>query len=144
MRRVIIRTIQLASVSSVLFSGAAHAQVDEIVVTAQKRVQNVQDVGISVAAFGAEQLEELGISSADDIADSVAGVQIYNYRGKGQPSFVIRGVGTQDFAPNMAPTAAVYVDEVYLGSNIVTGFNIFDVERAAGNLVWTQHHGWRG
>lgn len=130
MRFPFTRTMMLASASAVLIGGTAHAQqVDEIVVTAQKRSQDVQDVGISVAAFGAEQLAKMGVSTADKIADSVAGVQIYNYRGKSQPSFIIRGVGTQDFAPNTAPTAAVYVDEVYLGSNIVTGFSIFDVER---------------
>lgn len=135
----------LCGTAAIFLGGAAHAQdqqapVDEtrsveansnvIVVTAQKREQDVQDVGISIAAFGAGQLEALGIASADDIADSVSGIQVYNYRGKGQPSFIIRGVGTQDFAPNTSPTAAVYVDEVYLGSNIVTGFNIYDVERA--------------
>lgn len=130
MRVSFTRAVMLASAPAALLGGAAHAQqVDDIVVTAQKRSQDVQDVGISVAAFGAEQLAKMGVSTADKIADSVAGVQIYNYRGKSQPSFIIRGVGTQDFAPNTAPTAAVYVDEVYLGSNIVTGFSIFDVER---------------
>ncbi len=114
---------------SVFSVGAAHAQVDEIVVTSQKREQNVQDVGIAVTAFGDEQIRAAGISTADNVADSISGVQIYNYRGKSQPSFVVRGVGTQDFAPNTSPTAAVYIDEVYLGSNIVTGFQIFDVER---------------
>lgn len=114
---------------TVLSVSAAQAQVEQIVVTAQKREQNAQDVGIAVTAFGEEQIRAAGISTADNVADSISGVQIYNYRGKSQPSFVVRGVGTQDFAPNTAPTAAVYIDEVYLGSNIVTGFQIFDVER---------------
>ncbi|MFC3053772.1 TonB-dependent receptor [Kordiimonas pumila] len=121
----------LMSVSPVIAQSESNEpfRLEEIVVTAQKREQNVQDVGIAVAAFGGEELRSLRVSSADGIADSVSGVQIYNYRGKSQPSFVVRGVGTQDFAPNTAPTAAVYIDEVYLGSNIVTGFQIFDVER---------------
>lgn len=119
----------LCVLPSVFSVGAAHAQVDEIVVTSQKREQNVQDVGIAVTAFGDEQIRAAGISTADNVADSISGVQIYNYRGKSQPSFVVRGVGTQDFAPNTSPTAAVYIDEVYLGSNILTGFQIFDVER---------------
>ncbi|QIB65113.1 TonB-dependent receptor [Kineobactrum salinum] len=110
-------------------AGLAQAQIEEVVVTAQKREQNAQDVGIAVTAFGESEVRAMRLTSADDIADSVSGVQIYNYRGKSQPSFVIRGIGTQDFAPNSAPTAAVYIDEVYLGSNIVTGFQIFDVER---------------
>lgn len=115
--------------SLLVMTNGANAQVEVIEVTSQKRVQNIQKVGIAVSAFSDEDLESLGVDSAENIADSVSGVQVYNWRGKGQPSFVIRGIGTQDFAPNSAPTAAVYIDEVYLGSNIVTGFQIFDVER---------------
>lgn len=119
----------LGSASMLVSAGIAQAQIEEVVVTAQKREQNAQDVGIAVTAFGESEVRAMRLSSADDIADSVSGVQVYNYRGKSQPSFVIRGIGTQDFAPNSAPTAAVYIDEVYLGSNVVTGFQIFDVER---------------
>jgi iron complex outermembrane receptor protein len=124
-----MRSWLFGGVSVMVSTGAAHAQIEEIVVTAQKREQNMQDVGIAVTAFGESEIRSMRLSSADDIADSISGVQVYNYRGKSQPSFVVRGVGTQDFAPNSAPTAAVYIDEVYLGSNIVTGFQIFDVER---------------
>lgn len=104
------------------------AQLDEIVVTAQKRDQSLQDVGVSIAAFTGDQLKDLGVTSAQQIAESVSGVQVYSYLGR-QPTFVIRGVGVQDFAPNVAPAAAVYLDEVYLGSNILTGFQIFDTDR---------------
>lgn len=100
----------------------------EIVVTAQKRDQNLQDVGLSVSALDDRQLRELGISSAQQVSESVAGVQVYNYLGS-QPTFVIRGIGVQDFAPNIAPAAALYLDEVYLGSNILSGFQVFDTER---------------
>ncbi len=119
----------VGSTSIALAIGSVHAQIEIVEVTAQKRTQNMQDVGIAVSAFSGDDLESLGVDSAEHIADSVSGVQVYNWRGKGQPSFVIRGIGTQDFAPNSAPTAAVYIDEVYLGSNIVTGSQIFDVER---------------
>lgn len=125
-----VRNLLLSGVSLTLLAGGAHAQaVEEVVVTAQKREQNLQDVGIAVSAFGEDQIQALGIGTAENIADNVSGVQVYQYRGKGQPSFVVRGVGTQDFAPNTSPTAAVYLDEVYLGSNIVSGAQIFDVSR---------------
>lgn len=106
----------------------ADDQLSEIVVTAQKRDQNLQDVGVSIAAFTGDQLKDLGVTSAQQISKSVSGVQVYSYLGR-QPTFVIRGVGVQDFAPNVAPAAAVYLDEVYLGSNILTGFQIFDTDR---------------
>lgn len=101
---------------------------EEVVVTAQKRDQSLQEVGLSVTALGAEQLRALGITSAQQISESVAGVQVYNYTGS-QPTFVIRAIGVQDFAPNIAPAAALYLDEVYLGSNILSGFQVFDTER---------------
>lgn len=109
-------------------SAPAADQLGEIVVTAQKRDQNLQDVGVSIAAFTGDQLKDLGVTSAEQVAESVSGVQVYSYLGR-QPTFVIRGVGVQDFAPNVAPAAAVYLDEVYLGSNILTGFQIFDTDR---------------
>lgn len=130
MTRDCVRRRLLYGVALAFLAGAAEAQtIEEVVVTAQKREQNLQDVGIAVSAFGEEQIKALGISTADNIADSVSGVQVFHYRGKGQPAFVVRGVGTQDFAPNTSPTAAVYLDEVYLGSNIVSGSQIFDVSR---------------
>jgi iron complex outermembrane receptor protein len=107
---------------------ASGDRLDEIVVTAQKRDQNLQDVGVSIAAFTGDQLKDLGVTSAERISESVPGVQVYSYLGR-QPTFVIRGIGVQDFAPNVAPAAAVYLDEVYLGSNILTGFQIFDTDR---------------
>lgn len=108
---------------------AISAEIEEIIVTAQKREQNMQDIGIAVSAFNADQIRDLGIKSADEIGSSISGVQVYNFRGKGAPSFVVRGIGTQDFAPNSSPTAAVYLDEVYLGSNVISGFQVFDVDR---------------
>jgi len=101
---------------------------EEVVVTAQKRSQSVQEVGLSIAALSDEQLRAFGITSAQQVSESVAGVQVYNYTGS-QPTFVIRAIGVQDFAPNIAPAAALYLDEVYLGSNILSGFQVFDTER---------------
>ncbi len=103
-------------------------QVETLVVTAQKREQSVQDVPLSVTAYGSEQIRALGLQSGADVANAVSGVQVYNFRG-GAPTFVVRGIGTQDFEPNTAPAAATYVDEVYLGSNILTGLAVFDTER---------------
>ncbi len=129
-----LRLLLLASASAVVTvaaDGEAHAQsseLEEIIVTAQKREQNLQDVGIAVSAFGEAEVRALGVTAGHQIADSVAGVQVYNFMGS-QPMFVIRGVGVQSFTPNLAPAAATYVDEVYYGSNILTGFTTFDIAR---------------
>lgn len=126
----------LLATTALIIPGTVYAQaetadegsVPEIIVTAQKRNQNLQDVGLAISALGSEQLRNLGVKSAEEVSGSVAGVQVYSYIGS-QPTFVVRGIGVQDFSPNIAPTAAVYLDEVYLGSNIISGFQVFDTER---------------
>ena len=109
-------------------SQASPEQLETVFVTAQKREQNLQDVPVSVTTFGEAQIRDLGLQSGADLANFVSGVQVFNFR-DGAPTFVVRGIGTQDFEPNTAPAAATYVDEVYLGSNILTGLAVFDMER---------------
>ena len=52
---------------------------EEIIVTAQKREQNLQDVGISVTAFSGEQLDNLGATNTTDITQQVPGLQLFTY-----------------------------------------------------------------
>ena len=117
-----------------LAAGATQAeedifQIEEVVVTAQKRAQSVQDVGISLTAIGGEELKNLGVQNLADVTNIVSGVELYDDTGGGQPTWVIRGVGLSDFNPNNTPTAAVYVDEVYMGYNAMGGAAMFDIER---------------
>ncbi len=101
----------------------------EILVTAQRREQNIQDVPIAISAFGGERLQELGISSVDELTQFVPGAELFDDRGSGQPSWVIRGVGLADFNSNNTPTAAVYYDDFYLTSNVMGGVATFDIDR---------------
>lgn len=108
---------------------ASAAPIEEIVVTAQKRSESLQDVGIAIAAFDGERLTELGALSLRDVPNFVPNVQLFDEYGTGQPTWVIRGVGLADFSANNTPTAAIYVDDVYLTSNVMGGLMLFDVER---------------
>lgn len=101
-------------------------QLETVVVTAQKRAQDLQEVGLTIHAFDGDDARILRINEGQDVGDAIAGVHVYNFMGS-QPMFVIRGVGVQSFTPNLAPAAASYVDEVYYGSNILTGFSVFDI-----------------
>jgi iron complex outermembrane receptor protein len=105
------------------------AGIEEILITAQKREQNLQDVGIAVDTLRGEDLRALGANSLADVTRFATNVQLYDEYGGGQPTWVIRGVGLQDFNPNNTPTAAVYVDDVYLTSNVMGAQSLFDVER---------------
>lgn len=100
-----------------------------IVVTSQKREQRLQDVPLSVQAFTEEELKGLGIDSSTDIANAVTNVQLNAAGGNGNQIITIRGIGLNDFALNNTPTAAVHIDEVALGSNAMTNFTVFDLER---------------
>ena len=113
----------------VMSSGTAMAQSDEIIVTAQKRDQSIQDVSIAMTAFDSEALNELGLTSLENVTSVVPGVELFDDRGAGQPTWVIRGVGLADFNANNTPTAAIYYDEAYMVSNAMGGIGLYDVER---------------
>ncbi|MBB6522227.1 TonB-dependent receptor [Pseudoteredinibacter isoporae] len=102
---------------------------EEVVVTAQKRDQSSQDIPISVSAFSAEQISKLGNTGLQELAKNVAGAEIFDDRGSGQPTWVIRGVGLADFNPNNTPTAAIFYDEAYMFSNVLGGIGLFDIQQ---------------
>jgi iron complex outermembrane recepter protein len=108
----------------------AHSQVlEEVIVTAQKRAENLQQVGIAADIFTADDLRSVGANSLADVTKFATNVQLYDEYGTGQPTWVIRGVGLQDFNANNTPTAAIYVDDVYMSSNVMGGQALFDLER---------------
>ena len=104
------------------------AQLEEIVVTAQKRAESLQDVPISVQAFTGENLDELGIQSAEDIMLFVPNAAILP-QGGSKINYFIRGVGTADFHLNVVGAVGVYLDDVALNSPFAVTFNTFDMER---------------
>jgi iron complex outermembrane receptor protein len=101
-----------------------------VVVTAQKKEENLQDVGVSVTAYSGEQLQVLGFVNSSDLIVQTPGLQASGFGGGAIQSFSIRGVGQNDFAAHQEAPIALYVDEVYQISNVSTRFSLFDVERA--------------
>ena len=125
-----IRCLSVTTITAFLGTwNPANAQPDELVVTAQKREQNIHDVPIAISAFDSETLHELNITSLQDVTNIMPNVELFDDRGAGQPTWVIRGVGLADFNSNNTPTAAIYNDEVYLVSNSLGGVGLFDIER---------------
>ncbi len=94
--------------------GAVEAS-GEIVVTAQKRVQNVQDVPISIAVVSGEELQEQGSASLVDYAGYVPGMNVSNGGTPGQTTITLRGV-----APlNASQTVGIYLDDAPVGSSAI-------------------------
>lgn len=102
---------------------------DVIVVTAQKREQNILDVGATVTAIGGDTLREARILDMRDIAGYVPNLDIREQAPGVLPVITIRGVGLNDFSNTNNPTAGVYIDEVYLSSLGLLTFDFFDLER---------------
>ena len=102
-----------ATAAAAIAVTGAQAQVfeDEIVVTAQKREENAQDVGISITAFSGEQLKALGYTNAQEVTALAAGVATLQPNGEANYAIGIRGVANNDFTSNVESPVAIYVDE---------------------------------
>lgn len=103
---------------------------DEVIVTAQKRDQNLQDVGIAVTAVTGDQMRSLGFTNAQEITALAPGVSTIQPNGEANYAIGIRGVVNNDFITNVESPIAVYVDEVYISQMSGAGFALFDMERA--------------
>lgn len=100
----------------------------EIVVTAQKREQRLQDVGVSVTAIGADGLARLGHQDVTALANQVPSLQVNQY----SPTitvFNLRGVSQNDFADSQEAPIAFYNDEVYISALGAISGQTFDLER---------------
>src|SRR5579859_4187093 len=111
-------------------TASAPTAIGEMVVTAQKRSENIQEVPISIQAFTGRDLQNLGIKSSVDIGQMTPNVDIALPAGPGnQPIIAIRGIGLNDYDTNNAGPNGVYVDEVYLSSPASQTFQTFDLEQ---------------
>lgn len=101
---------------------------EEVMVTAQKREESIQDVGISVTAFSGDQLQNLGMTNTVDITQQVPAMQLNTF----SPVLTIinlRGVSQNNFQDNLEAPVAVYVDGAYVPSMNAVNAQLFDVDR---------------
>ena len=102
---------------------------DSIVVTAQRRQESAQNVGIALTALPGDTLTKRGISNVNQLQYVAPNVEIDPQYGSGNPLFRIRGVGLKDYASNNTATVGVYVDEVAYPFPIQTQGLLFDLAR---------------
>ncbi len=120
---------QSANVGSGAQAGAAPA-LQEVVVTAQKREQNLQNVPIAITALTGDDLAERGVSNTLDIASAIPGVVTSAFGENGtSPAIYIRGVGQLDFSPHQESPTALYVDGAYLSFLGATYLGLYDVKQ---------------
>ncbi|WP_417450614.1 TonB-dependent receptor [Kordiimonas sp.] len=102
---------------------------EEIIVTAQKRAQRFEDVGLTVNVVTGSELKSSGTESIVDLGGITPNVQIKNVLANSITNVSIRGIGLNDYAVNNNPAAGIYVDNVYLVSPAMLGFSFFDIDR---------------
>lgn len=118
------------SLAVLLASGSVHAStLEEVVVTAQKHAQGVNDIGITVNAFTGDQLKDNGVTTAEDIAVFTPGLTVNETAATGVPLYTIRGVGFQDYSTSASSTVGLYLDEVAIPYTVMSRGVLFDVER---------------
>ena len=106
----------------------ASATLDEVIVTAQRREQSLQDVPIAITAFNAETLERTAATGISDIAAKAPGVTLTQFN-IGEPQLYIRGVGSSSDSAASDPSIGVSIDEVSIGRSGASALAFLDIER---------------
>ncbi|HVK81324.1 MAG TPA: TonB-dependent receptor [Verrucomicrobiae bacterium] len=132
MRRLFLTTLSVAS----LMAGSAWAQdaVDsdvyegeELIVTAQKRAEALEDVPVSISVLTADSLESSGITNALGLNNMAPALRISSGDAASSPKLYIRGVGLSDFNPNASGAVGIYQDGVYIGSPLAQLSGFYDL-----------------
>ena len=101
----------------------------EITVTAEKKEEPLQDVGVTVSVLSAAEIRERRIQTLNDVGPTTPNLVVENTIGGQNPVVTIRGVGLNAFDPANNPAVGIYVDEVFMSSLAQLSFPIFDMER---------------
>ena len=121
---------QPAEASATAQSGIGETGLEEIVVTAQRRSQNLQEVPIAVSAFSAAELENRGITDTLDLINYVPNLFGSNNTGLGSANaYYLRGLGNTETIATFDPPVGTYIDDIYLSRQNANNFGFFDVER---------------
>lgn len=128
-----ILLLHAAAVLSSNLAYAAQGTLDEIVVTAQRRTENAQDVPIAISVFSAQTLREKQISDVSQLSNLASNVTFdagTPFSGSSSTlAAYVRGIGQNDFAFNVDPGVGVYLDGVYLARTVGANVDLGDVER---------------
>lgn len=101
----------------------------EIVVTAQRRSENVQKMPASISAIGGDELAARQITALREVVMSTPNIQQQSGYGGNQPVFAVRGVTSIPYSPVEPTPVATYYDEVYKGTVPLLGIGLYDLDR---------------
>lgn len=102
--------------------------VEEVFVTAQKRVESIQSIPMTVTAFSEDKINALRINGLDDVVSLTPSLGLADF-GPDSPNLTMRGIGSTDRDAGSDRSVVVFVDEVYMGRAGGSAFDLFDLER---------------
>jgi iron complex outermembrane receptor protein len=102
---------------------------EEIIVTAQRQEQSLQETPVSVAGFTGKMLADIGVANVGNLALQSPSLSVKTDFGAANPNIYIRGVGIGDFNANVTGAVGVYNDEVYLSAAAGQLMQFYDVEQ---------------
>jgi iron complex outermembrane recepter protein len=109
---------------------SAGGLLEEIVVTAQRREEKVQDVPIAISAFSSAQLEQLNIDEALGIVKLIPNLLGFNNTGLGTANgYYLRGIGNTESIATFDPPVGTYADDVFISRQNANNLGLFDVDR---------------
>ncbi|NRA41540.1 MAG: TonB-dependent receptor [Pseudomonadales bacterium] len=129
---VAVSTALVSSLSStvVLAQDDEAGFIEEVVVTAQKREQNLQDVPVAITAIDAQQLDDRSIKDIADVGTSAPNVQIApSPGGSTGATIAIRGATAVNPAATWEPSVGLYMDGVFIAKNVGGIFDVAELER---------------
>ena len=128
-RYIIALLIVIISVSS-LYSASIWAQLEEVVVTAERRAQNLQEVPVAVTAFNSDQLIEMQMTETYDLLRRIPNLTGANNVGQSSNvSYFMRGVGNDESLLSFDPPIQSYIDDVLIPRQLNNNISFLDVER---------------
>ncbi len=108
---------------------AAEPAAVEIVVTAQRRTERVQDVPIAVSVLSGDSIAPGRVATAEDLTGNIIGLQLDRVFQSSNPTIFLRGVGVNDYNPASSGAVGVVIDDVFLNSSVGQLFAVYDVDR---------------
>ncbi|MFV3130839.1 TonB-dependent receptor [Niveispirillum sp. KHB5.9] len=120
--------VAMAPALSVFAQTADSLQLEEIVVTAQRRAENLQETPLAVSAITGEGLESQGVKSVVDLSATVPSLQITN-TGGGASQIFMRGIGSTNTTEVGDPAVAYHIDGIYIARATATGALFYDIDR---------------
>ncbi|GAB1256594.1 TonB-dependent receptor [Aurantivibrio plasticivorans] len=127
--KIVGTLLSLSTLLSINVSAQDNQEIDEVIVTANKREQSLQDVAVAVSVIGGEAVQKAQMDNGTDIARLAPNVNVSYFGLPDQPKFALRGAATTDFALNTSSATGIVVDEVNLAASYFGGPLMFDVER---------------